>query len=259
MSQNTIGALIVLVVLALGGAGYLLLGRYSCVELPNQPPCVRVLFIGNSFTHMNGLPDMVRKLAQSGDKRLMVDMVAPGGRRLREHATDALVHERLVAEAWDFVVLQEQSQIPSLTQMRRNEMLPAARTLAELIRERNAKPLLFMTWGRRTGWPEGGFANYAAMQQALTNGYLEVSRELRIPVMQIGEAWRAALAEDPQLQLWQADGSHPSQAGSYLAACVIYASLFGESPEGLSYHAGLAPELAQRLQRIAEEVSLPDR
>jgi hypothetical protein len=259
MSQNVINALVVLVILVMVGAGYLLFGRSSCVELPNQPPCVRVLFIGNSFTHMNALPNIVRELARSGDKRLQVDMIAPGGRRLREHAADPLVHERLAAEAWDYVVLQEQSQIPSLTQMRRNEMLPAAQALAKRIRERDAQPLLFMTWGRRMGWPEGGFADYSAMQQAITNGYREVSRELRIPVMPIGEAWRSALAEDLHLQLWDADGIHPSKAGSYLAACVIYASLFNESPERLSYRAGLAPELAQRLQRIAGEVVLRQR
>lgn len=256
MSQNAISALIVLVILALGGAGYLLFGRGSCVPLPNQPPCLRVLFIGNSYTHMNALPDMVQKLAQSGGKRLQVDMVAPGGRRLREHAADPVVQERLAAQTWDYVLLQEQSQIPSLTRMRRDEMLPAARALAEQIRERDAKPLLFSTWGRRTGWPEEGFADYSAMQQAVTNGYLEVSRELRIPVVPVGEAWRSALAENPQLQLWEADGSHPSKAGSYLAVCVIYASLFGETPEGLAYRAGLAPELALQLQRIAGEVVL---
>jgi hypothetical protein len=58
------------------------------------------------------------------------------------------------------------------------------------------------------------------------------------------------------LALWTDDGSHPSEAGSYLAACVLYAVIVQRSPEGLVYRAGLAEKEARFLQRIAAETVL---
>ena len=59
--------------------------------------------------------------------------------------------------------------------------------------------------------------------------------------------------------LWQDDGSHPTVAGTYLAACVFYASIFHESPVGLAYDAGLAKELAASLQQGAADTVLTDQ
>jgi hypothetical protein len=53
--------------------------------------------------------------------------------------------------------------------------------------------------------------------------------------------------------LWQSDGSHPNEAGTYLAACVFYATLFQQSPEGLSFRGSLAQDTAQTLQSLAAE------
>lgn len=53
------------------------------------------------------------------------------------------------------------------------------------------------------------------------------------------------------IDLWQDDGSHPTVAGTYLAACVFYGVIFGESPRGLSYHDGLTSNEAAYLQSVA--------
>ena len=61
--------------------------------------------------------------------------------------------------------------------------------------------------------------------------------------------WRQG--QNSQLDLWQADGSHPTEQGTYLAACVFYAVIFRQSPKGLTYQAGLTKETATFLQQIA--------
>jgi hypothetical protein len=71
-------------------------------------------------------------------------------------------------------------------------------------------------------------------------------------------AWRQVLIEHPGLTLYQSDGSHPTRSGTYLAACVFYAALFGESPEGLEYTGGLGLGEAAIMQRIAAETVLGD-
>jgi len=66
-------------------------------------------------------------------------------------------------------------------------------------------------------------------------------------------AFAAARAKRPELELYQPDKRHPSLAGTYLAASTVYATVFGKSPVGLSYTAGLDPELAAFLQAVAWE------
>jgi hypothetical protein len=67
----------------------------------------------------------------------------------------------------------------------------------------------------------------------------------------VGYAWFVVRQQDPGIELWQSDQSHPSQAGTYLAACVFYATLFDQSPVGLSYHGGLSDGDAHALQSAA--------
>ena len=67
----------------------------------------------------------------------------------------------------------------------------------------------------------------------------------------MGLAWAEALRQRPQLSLWASDGTHPSRAGSYLAACVFEGLLTRSSPVGNRFTDGLDPSLARFLQRVA--------
>jgi hypothetical protein len=156
-------------------------------------------------------------------------------------------------------VLQEQSEIPALATLRRTYMIPAARQLVGMSRHAAAEPILFMTWAHREGWPGGGLIGYASMQTAVDTGYDAVARELHVGIAPVGYAWAAALRREPLAQLWQADGSHPTVEGTYLAACVFYASIFGESPDGLLYHAGLPVRTAVDLGKVAAQIVVSDR
>jgi hypothetical protein len=149
------------------------------------------------------------------------------------------------------VVLQEQSVVPAVVAARTREMYPAVRDLVIAIRARGAKPILFLTWGRRDGLPESGYRDYRTMQSEITAGYLTIADELGVVVAPVGVAWSTALRADPELALWQADGSHPSVAGSFLAACTLYATIYHQSPVGLPAPAGLSNELARRLELLA--------
>ena len=75
----------------------------------------------------------------------------------------------------------------------------------------------------------------------------------------VGYAWMMELRKNPQTELWQEDGSHPTLEGTYLAACVFYAAIFDQSPVGLAYQAGLPAETALELQSMAEQVVFENR
>ena len=68
----------------------------------------------------------------------------------------------------------------------------------------------------------------------------------------------AVRRQNPQLDLWQDDGSHPTEQGTYLAACVFYAVLFRQSPQGLTYGDGLAADTVRVLQTLAADTVLAE-
>jgi hypothetical protein len=135
-------------------------------------------------------------------------------------------------------------------------MYPATRTLVRQIEGAGATPIFFLTWAHRDGLPESGLQDYQTMQFQVDIGYLGIARELSAAISPVGYAWLLAKGQNPNLDLWQADGSHPSEEGTYLAACVFYAVIFRESPKGLTYQAGLSKETATFLQQISASTVL---
>ena len=82
------------------------------------------------------------------------------------------------------------------------------------------KTMLYLTWGRKNGhavyMPGGNFGlEYSDMQDYLTENYLQLASLIDAAVSPVGEAWRRAMSEYPQIELYAGDGSHPSVAGSY--------------------------------------------
>ena len=229
----------------------------ACVPLGcNKEECLKILFIGNSYTYENDLPNTFASLARSGNHQVQTAMLAQGGWTLTDHLASTEFSEAMQFEQWDYVILQEQSQIPSVEASRTQSMYPAARALVERIRENGAQPIFFETWGHRNGYSENGMSNYEAMQYELNQGYTRIASELDSSLAPVGLAWFRALTENPSLELWRADGSHPSEQGTYLAACVFYATIYHESPQGLSYRGNIPEDIARQLQDAAHSVLL---
>lgn len=230
----------------------------DCAIRPGAASCTRVLFIGNSLTYVNDLPGTFASLARSGNHHVVTGMVAEGGWTFSDHAKSARTLEAIQTGHWNYVVLQEQSEIPALEQPRMTGMYPSARLLVEKVRKAGEKPLFFLTWAHHDGAPELGLPGFDAMQVQLEAGYLQIARELDAPIAPAGDGWLEARKLHPQLDLWQSDGTHPSEQGTYLAACVFYAVIFRQSPVGLPYRARLSPEDAQTLQKVAADVVFKD-
>ncbi len=224
---------------------------------------LHVLFLGNSYTYFNGMPQMFEQLSLSGGEQVVTDMNAPGGYTLEGHSTNAISLERINLGTWDYVVLQEQSQIPTIDYWRYNRMYPAARVLDSLITSHNQNTAFFMTWGRKYGGQQivGGYASpvfvdFFHMQDSLSAAYTQITNELSATLCPVGNAWATAVTMDSTVDLWQGDNSHPTIIGSYLAACVFYAVFFQSSPVGLEYTAGLPIEDAMFLQTVATQTVL---
>lgn len=195
---------------------------------------IRILFIGNSYTYFNNLPATIAALAVSGgqSKSLESQMVVIGAATLKLHWQDGKALEMLKQGRWDYVVLQEQSTLGHSSGLGGISYIkdPAvfhkyARLFDTEIKAIGANTVFYLTWARK---------NAPETQEKLTDAYLDIAQELNAIVAPVGIAWESALSQRPELALHQDDLAHPNPAGSYLAACVFYATLYGDSPEGLT-------------------------
>ena len=177
---------------------------------------------------------------------------------MSSHLNDATTLSKISQGNWDYVILQEQSQIPTIDYYRYNDMYPAMTDLKLVIEQYNpcAKIITYMTWGRRFGGqqcdPSGTycspvFANFNHMQDSLTSAYLEISELLNIQCAPVGVTWQNIL-NDTTLVLHSGDNSHPNIDGSYAAALNIFSSIWKQGTSGLTYTAGLSNQLAQYYQ-----------
>jgi hypothetical protein len=210
-----------------------LISRCNANPVPEEP--LRILFIGNSYTFYNDMPEIFSDLAESGGHEVNVTTMAKGGYSLADHAQDFVTRSVLESQSWDFVVLQEKSDIPALVAEREEKMFPYIQQLNEAIRAKGGKTILFMPWAYRDGFSEAGLPDYSAMQEEVAAGYFAIADELDLFVAPVGVVWQNALEDEPDLDLWMLDGKHPTSLGSFLAASVFYALIFNESPADLQF------------------------
>lgn len=221
-------------------------GSPSMVEIADAGT---VLFVGNSFTFFNGgVENHVAALVASEEapRPFEVDTATIGGATLKTHydmgesADSALA--KIANGAYDVVILQE--DIPELTERSVDPFLEYARLFDEDIREAGSETVFFMTWPyQRLDW---------VSLEDIVAAHRQIETELGAPVAPVGVAMADALAERPDLAMLGSDAEHESMAGTYLAAAVIYATLFERSPEGLPYRPpSISEDDAAFLQRIA--------
>lgn len=244
----------------------------------------KVLMVGNSYTVRNNLSLMLQQmLAETESSGALVTRSASGGYRLFQHLQLALgyygiqpLREYLVTDPpdWNHVVLQEQSQISGFYEYQ-SFFVPTTDAVVSLVNmatKAGARPVFFVTWGRRDGdyrnpWL---YPDFKTMQSKLNEGYRRFADACPAPPLlaPVGTAFEVIHDRyvemglnplDPQsnfYRLYDRDGSHPSRLGSYLSALVIYATITGNDPRDLKYvPTGISSDQKDMLQAVAALVT----
>ncbi len=229
------------------------------VALPASAQLIRkVLFLGNSYTYSNNMPQILASIADGMGDSLIYDSHLPGGFTLDNHANAPLSTSKIAAGGWDYLVLQEQSQLPAFQTYFSNGTFG----MASMFRTNSpcGRIMFYMTWGRKNGdasncasWPP--VCTYAGMDSLLRLRYIEMADWHRGDISPVGAAWRWIRLNYPNIELYQSDESHPSAAGSYLAACVFYTSIFKKDPTMINYNYGLPLSEATALKLAAKVVA----
>ena len=235
-----------------------------------------ILLVGNSYTSSNTLNLKLERILDDSGENSDVQSVTGGGMTLSDHEEDADEQgsqlKTKLSERPDFVILQDQSQVPSFSTDTNFwiDSKDAVKELNERIISEGGQTILFMTWGRQNGDANNQLRNpdYLTMQLHLQQGYemfLENSTTLQKPVFlaPVGLAYKhlyhkvndtgidPSQGENAFSTLYSTDGSHPSLDGSYLSSCVLFSVITGDSPVGEYYPNEITSERALELQQAA--------
>jgi hypothetical protein len=226
---------------------FLLLGLLSCGSSgpPDLGDGLSILFVGNSLTYTENIPALVEGLGHAARlDHIRVASVAFPNYSLEDHWNRGEALDSIDRGGWDVVVMQ---QGPSSLVNSQANLLEWAGRFAERIHAAGGRPAMYMVWP-----PVGG--NWDGVVAAYT-GAAESTDAILLPA---GQAWQAVLAAHPEIALYSGDSFHPSRAGAYLAALVIFGGLADRTTEGLTQQRpidGLSAQVATTLERAADEAN----
>mgnify|MGYP002068966029 FL=1 len=178
---------------------------------------MRILMLGNSYTSANHLPLMLAEMTGA-------EVVAHtrGGARLAEQLNPAtkLGNKTLKAlhdEKWDYVIVQEMSNGPITS---KEKFMTNLSKLCGLIRKNGATPVLFATWAyEKNGKQLKKFGmEYEDMICSMKETFRETVKRTSCLLADVTTAFEQ---QAETVKLYAPDGSHPSEAGSKLAARTI--------------------------------------
>ena len=222
------------------------------------------IFIGNSFFYYNnGMPGHVSLLEKAADPDHKQDyratMATIGGSGLDWHDVESYFRPNAIGrysfdddnnivfnkldKLFDVAVMMDCSQCPIHPRLK-TVFTEFAKKDSDIVRAHGARPVFFMSWA---------YADKPEMTVQLAEAYTVAGNENNALVIPAGLAFARAIRKQPELNLYAPDKRHPSLAGTYLAACTVFAALTGRSPVGNSYLAGIDAPTARFLQTAAWE------
>ena len=204
---------------------------------------MNILFIGNSYTYFSDLPALFSSLCAANGQEVRVDSVTCGGRRLYENLNEFMsdfnpddeyskkISELVEETEYDVLFLQEQSCLPILNPQM---FLAGVVGLSTIIGA--WRTVLYATWGRADG--SDTLAHFGWTRESMTKGlydaYCQAAEIAHAEVSPVGLCFAALVESHPEIDLYDPDKSHPSYAGTCVAALCHYKTVFGEMPRDLS-------------------------
>jgi hypothetical protein len=240
---------------------FLMLTSFAYAEDPQ-----RILFIGNSYTGVNKLPDVFLEVVKdSGRSTPVVKSSTPGGRTLKQHLGIAGSMKLVDEGGWDVVVLQGQSQEPAIAETDetvRKEFQESAAELCRRVRAKSPKAKIYFyeTWARHADYwkaakkgPDVG-ANPKEMQARLRKWYGVVAKDNGATFVPCGDAWELNYASTATVRLHTKDHSHPEFVGTYLNALIFFGKIYDVKAPTPKWTGKLDEAQAKLMQGYASQV-----
>lgn len=163
--------------------------------------------------------------------------------------------------AWTHIILQEQTERPRKDFALFKESLTRwVRFIRENCPNPHAVIIVPVNWPLR-----GDFATYPQLSHQLDENYRKAAQELGVVLAPVGTAYNLCYEREgsAELSTWfrpasenngMEDDRHPSAKATYMAACVEYATIFGEDPLAITYTpASLTQSEATSMKQYAHD------
>jgi len=144
---------------------------------------------------------------------------------------------------FDAAIVMDCSQCPIHPQLK-SVFQEYVKKQSGIVLKHGARPILFMSWA---------YKDRPEMTAQLAEQYTLAGNGNDALVIPAGLAFAKAIGRRSDLELYQPDKRHPTLMGTYLAACTSYAAIYGKSPIGNTYTAGIDRDTADFLQTVAWE------
>lgn len=173
-----------------------------------------LLFVGNSLTYTNDLPQLLVNIAQAKGRKIQAETLALPNYALSDHQADGRVQQMIASKRYKYVIVQ---QGPSSQAEGRAMLMETAPKLKELCDANNAQLAFFMVWP--------AYANYNNFDGVISN-YTEAATITNSILCPAGTMWKEYIDRTGDLSYYGPDLFHPSLKGSQVAAEAIYHSIF---------------------------------
>lgn len=174
----------------------------------------KILFVGNSLTYFNNLPELVELEAASKDIDLKANSITKGNYAIVDHWADGIVQQEIKSQQYDFVVIQ---QGPSSQEEGYQMLMDGGKDYANLCEANDTQLAYFMVWPSR---------QYYYTFDGVIRNYTESAKANNALLCPVGKIWKEHFDVTNDFSYYGPDGFHPSLEGSKVAAEVIVKSLF---------------------------------
>ncbi|WP_232457103.1 SGNH/GDSL hydrolase family protein [Polaribacter sp. SA4-12] len=174
----------------------------------------KILFVGNSLTYSNNLPDILEDIANKSGIEIKTKSLCFANYAIADHLNEGKLHKTLSKKKYDYVVVQ---QGPSSQLEGKKMLIDDGRILKKVCDKYNTKLVYFMVWTSKK-W-------YHTLDLVIENHKIAAKQNNAL-LFPVGKVWKEYNKHKNVEYLYSLDGFHPSKAGSFLAALTMFHRLY---------------------------------
>jgi len=210
---------------------------------PGSSKIEEILFIGNSLIYYNLGMSYHLDLYSANDSlsfEPLIQELAFSGYSLAVHLDNEQTLSKVNERTWDVIILQESTEVAANDG---RATLESIKAFEELVGNKGTTIYLLMPWP---------YKDQPEMSIPITKTIEDGAQAIGATIIPVGEVWKAINEEgNPNINLYDADGLHPSLQGTFLAVSMCYASIYNRNPSDNPYTADLENDIALYLKQKA--------
>ena len=215
----------------------------------------KVLFIGNSITYYNSMPQLFQSLSVSKGRKVTFGSHTPGGSGIVDHYVNNALYQQIRSVKWDVVIIQPGSSESAGVSYPVDTTVKRARIILDSIYKNNPCTKVFL-YEIPYGIPSsGGYPKYFQVQSMIRDSVTKMTDSLKLQMLPAGESFRAYYTSAQNMYLHSSiNNIHPNANGSYLIAATFYAGIFQDSISGASFYSSVPMDTVLKFFSIVDSV-----